>query len=160
MLIIHLASDDWIDGKYLPKGTTVIINTWGMHMDPSQSHDPEAFIPERYESHPSLAPEYAAGKWEERDHYGYGVGRRICPGIHLAERNMFLAVAKLLWAFNFERGGGAIDPDPVTGYHNGFLYCAKDYDVKPVIRNKRIRETLEREYATAQKDIFSRFSEG
>ncbi|KAI9680442.1 MAG: hypothetical protein M1822_007200 [Bathelium mastoideum] len=155
-----VGQDDWVGEKLLPKGTTVLINTWGMHMDPSQYHDPEAFIPERYESHTSLAPEYAAGKWEERDHYGYGVGRRICPGIHLAERNMFLAIAKLLWAFRFERGEGPFDPDPVTGYHHGFLYCAKEYDVKPVVRNEVIRETLGREYEIAQRDVFSRFAEG
>ncbi|EAW11664.1 cytochrome P450 [Aspergillus clavatus NRRL 1] len=155
-----LGEDDWVDGKLLPKGTVVVINTWGMHMDPSQPDDPAAFIPERYANHPQLAPEYAAGKWENRDHYGYGVGRRICPGIHLAERNMFLAIAKLLWAFEFQRGEGKIDSDPVTGYHNGFLYCAKDYPCRPVVRNKTIRATIEREFATATKEVFSQFTEG
>src|ERR1700733_6302398 len=33
---------------------------------------------------------------------GTGAGRRLCPGIHLAERNLFIAMAKLLWAFSFE----------------------------------------------------------
>ena len=149
-----------MDGKFLPKGTTVIINTWGMHMDPSQYHDPEAFNPERYKSHPSLAPEYVAGKWEERDHYGYGVGRRICPGIHLAERQMLLAIAKLLWAFRFDQGEGPIDSDPVTGYITGLVYYAKRYNVKPVVRNDTIRETMEREYRVAQRDVFSQFAEG
>ena len=38
-------------------------------------------MPERFESYPALASTYAAsGKWDERDHYGYGAGRRICPG--------------------------------------------------------------------------------
>lgn len=129
-------------------------------MDPSQPHDPAAFIPERFASHRQLAPEYAAGKWESRDHYGYGVGRRICPGIHLAERNMFLAIAKLLWAFEFRPGGGKIDDDPVTGYHHGFLYCAKDYSCRPIVRNEAIRATIEREFADAQRDVFSQFSEG
>ncbi|KAF2230069.1 putative cytochrome P450 oxidoreductase [Viridothelium virens] len=154
-----VGQDDWIDGKFLPKGTSVIINAWGMHMDPSQHRDPDAFIPERYESHSSLAPEYAAGKWEERDHYGYGVGRRICPGIHLAERVLFLAVAKLLWAFRFERGEGPMDSDCTTGYHHGLVYAAKDYDLKTVLRSDTIRETLEREHERAQRDVFSRFSE-
>lgn len=30
------------------------------------------------------APELANGRWESRDHYGYGTGRRFCPGAHLA----------------------------------------------------------------------------
>ncbi|KAA8647950.1 cytochrome P450 [Aspergillus tanneri] len=155
-----LGEDDWVDGKFLPKGTVVVINTWGMHMDPSQPNDPAKFIPERYADHPQLAPEYAAGKWENRDHYGYGVGRRICPGIHLAERNMLLAIAKLLWAFEFKPPEGKIDSDPVTGYHNGFLYCAKDYACQPVVRNETIRVAMEREFTTATKEVFSQFTEG
>jgi cytochrome P450 len=138
----------------------VIVNTWGMHMNEGQWEHPEAFMPERFSSHPFLAPEYAAGKWEARDHYGYGVGRRICPGIHLAERNMFLAIAKLLWAFTFDAGDGSVDSDPVTGYHNGFLYCAKDYSCRPVVRSERIRATIEKEVAMAQRDVFSQFTEG
>lgn len=152
--------DDWVDGKFLPKGTIVVINTWGIHMDPFQPDDPAAFIPERFAKHPQLAPDYVPGTWERRDHYGYGVGRRICPGIHLAERNMFLAIAKLLWAFDFQPGEGPMDSDPVNGYHNGFLYCAKDYPCRPVVRNEVIRATIEREFGIATVDVFSRFTEG
>ncbi|KAJ5942585.1 hypothetical protein N7516_002753 [Penicillium verrucosum] len=158
--LLTSVSDDWVDGKFLPKGTTVVVNTWGIHMDPSQPDDPTAFIPERFANHPHLAPDYVPGTWERRDHYGYGVGRRICPGIHLAERNMFLAIAKLVWAFDFQPGEGSVDSDPVSGYHNGFLYCAKDYPCRPVVRNEIIRATIEREYATATTDVFSMFTEG
>ena len=28
--------------------------------------------------------------------------RRICPGIHLAEKEIFLAVVQILWAFHIE----------------------------------------------------------
>ena len=133
-----------------------------MHMDPShpKNANPEDFVPERFEEHPSLAPEYAAGKWEARDHYGYGAARRICPGIHLAERNMLLSIAKLIWALRFERGGGTNDCDPVTGYHQGFLYCAKEYSCKIVPRGEWVREVLDREFEEAEKGVFSRFSDG
>ncbi|KAG0160214.1 hypothetical protein PDIDSM_7741 [Penicillium digitatum] len=109
---------------------------------------------------PELAPDYVSGTWERRDHYGYGVGRRICPGIHLAERNRLLAVATLPLAFDFQPGEGPMDSDPMNGYHNGFLYCAKDYPCRPILRNEVIRATIEREYATATADVFSRFTEG
>lgn len=135
-----------------------------MHMDPQVWKDPEKFDPDRYADHSKLAPEYvAAGDWEKRDHYGYGAGRRICPGMYLAERNMLLSIAKLIWAFHFERQEGPdglplpIDPDPVTGYHNGFLYCAKDYGCKPVVRSENIRRTIIREYDEATRTVFSRF---
>ena len=34
-----------------------------------------------------------------RDHWTFGVGRRICPGILVAQREIWLAVTKILWAF-------------------------------------------------------------
>ena len=50
-----------------------------------------------------LAPELAASShFDERDHYTYGVGRRICPGFHLAERVQWRIIAQLLWAFRIE----------------------------------------------------------
>ena len=142
------------------------MNVWGMHMDPQTYPNPEAFIPERFASHSKLAPEYAAGDWEKRDHYGYGAGRRICPGIHLAERNMFLSIAKLLWAFKFENelGGDGRpkvnDPDPITGYHQGFLYCAKEYGCRPIVRNETIRTTVLKEFGEAEEKVFSQFMDG
>ena len=135
-------------------------------MDESTYENPADFIPERFAQHEKLAPEYAAGDWKKRDHFGYGAGRRICPGMHLAERNMFLSIAKLLWAFRFENqidADGKLlknDPDPVTGYHQGFLYCAKPYGCKPVVRSEHIRDTIMKEFANAEKTIFSQFAEG
>ena len=37
-----------------------------------------------------------------RDHYSYGGGRRICPGMHVAERSLFLNIARLVWAFDIK----------------------------------------------------------
>ena len=152
--------DVWVDDKFLLKGTIVVINTWGMHMDPHQFSNPEVFNPDRYMEHKSLAPIYAVGSWEGRDHYGYGLRRRICPGIHLAERTMPLGIAKLLWAFNFEKGPGKSDGDPVTGYNQGFLYCAKNYAYQPVIRDEHRRERVEREFGVAQNEVFSKYKDG
>ncbi|PNY24206.1 Fumitremorgin C synthase [Tolypocladium capitatum] len=97
------AEDDWIDGQFIPKGTIVIINAWGMHHDEKRFPNPDTFDPDHYKGQTTLAPELAAAAdYESRDHYGYGSGRRICPGIHLAERNLFLGIAKLIWAFSIE----------------------------------------------------------
>lgn len=156
-ICIFLVADAWIDGKLLPKGTILMVNAWGMHMDDRTFPNPSAFIPERFADHPFLASEYAAGDWDRRDHYGFGAGRRICPGIHLAERNMFLAVAKLLWAFRLEEAVPN-DSDPVTGYHQGFLYCAKPYGCRPVLRSENIRRAIEREFCEAQT-VFEKFDE-
>ena len=76
---------------------------------------------------------------------------------------MFLAIAKLVWGFSIEPGvdekGNPIEPDfdPRTGYSEGFLVCAKDYPcvVKP--RSAARRETIMKEYETAQVEVFSQF---
>ena len=157
---------DWIDGYFLPKGTIVFINAWGLHHDSARYPNPDTFDPDHYKGVTSLAPVLAAATDENtRDHYGYGSGRRLCPGIHLAERNLFLAIAKLLWAFRFLTGVDTngnkleVDTNPQTGYSEGFLVCAKNFPCKMEVRSDARRKTIEREYQDAQR-IFERFETG
>lgn len=75
----HFTTKDERYKDYLiPKGTILIGNTWGLHDDPSRFAQPDEFRPERYADFPLSAPEYAAQAGENRDHHGYGWGRRIC----------------------------------------------------------------------------------
>lgn len=155
-----LSQDDTVtldDGTsyVLPKGTTVILNAWGMHMDPTRFSNPETFDPAHFEGCSSrLAPDLANGKWEERDHHGYGAGRRFCPGAHLAERNLFLAMAKLLWAFEIRpKDGKEIDTHPRTGYSEGFLVCARDFECEFKVRGEERRGLILKEFEEG-KGIF------
>ena len=103
--------DDEYQGMLIPKDSTIFIPTWAIHHNENIYKDPETFDPDRYAQHPRLANDYAGSPdWANRDHYNYGAGRRICPGIHLAERNMWRIASKLLWAFEF-----AEPTDPKTG---------------------------------------------
>ena len=150
--------DDEINGMHLPKGSTVILNVWGMHHDPANYQHPEDFYPEHFEKYPLLAPAYAAaGPGQARDHFGYGAGLRICPGIHLAERNLFIGVAKLLWAFDFKEPDGVYsDIDPRTGMSQGFLHAPKDYECVVTLRGDDRRETILRELAAA-REVLERY---
>lgn len=148
----------------IPAGSTVILNVWGLHHDPVRSPNPDVFEPERFAGRTLLAPEYAASAdFEKRDHYGYGSGRRMCPGIHLAERNLFLAMAKLLWAFDFSEKIDAqgrsirVDVDAKAGYTDGFLHCPKPFaaEVKP--RSEVRRATIMKEYESVKADVFSKY---
>ncbi|KND93031.1 Fumitremorgin C synthase, partial [Tolypocladium ophioglossoides CBS 100239] len=156
--------DGWVDGQFIPKGTVVIINAWGMHHDEKRFPNPDTFDPDHYKGQTTLAPELAAAAdYERRDHYGYGSGRRICPGIHLAERNLFLGIAKLIWAFSIEPGvdvqGQSVEPNlsPETGYSEGFLVCAKDFPCRITPRSEARRATIMKEFEEA-RNIFSRFT--
>ncbi len=153
-----LILDDEANGMFLPKGATVVLNVWAMHQDKGTWKDPQHFMPERFENYPKTASVYAAsGDWDKRDHYGYGAGRRICPGIHLAERNLFIGVAKLLWAFKFSiKGDAVIDVSAETGLSQGFLHCVKEYGCGITLRSEAKRDTILNELAQAQT-VFSRF---
>lgn len=167
LLLLTSLIDDWVDGKFLPKGTIVFINVYGLHHDEKKFPNPDAFDPDHYAGQTMLAPELASSPdYEARDHYGYGSGRRLCPGIHVAERNLFLAIAKLVWAFDFKPGmnseGKIVEPDidNVTGYSEGFLVCAKPFACDIRVRSEKKGETILREYETAEREVFSKYQYG
>ncbi|TAQ84218.1 hypothetical protein B7494_g7455 [Chlorociboria aeruginascens] len=161
----HATSEnDTINGMSIPKGTTVILNVWGLHHDPIKFPNPDTFEPERYAGTTALAAELAASPdYNSRDHYGYGSGRRICPGIHLADRNLFLAMSKLLWAFDFAEKTGPrgekieVNVDAREGYSEGFLHCPKPFEASITPRSQARRDTILREFQTAESEVFSRY---
>jgi cytochrome P450 len=151
-------ADDEIDGMTIPADSTIILNVWALHHDEKRWESPKDFVPERYEAYPALAPVYAASKdFADRDHLGYGASRRICPAIHLAERNLFIATAKLLWAFDITADPDAIpDGNANTGSSTGFMQCVKNYDCKIQIRSEAKRTTVGEEFLAAQ-EIFKAY---
>ncbi|KAK7707678.1 hypothetical protein SLS63_013706 [Diaporthe eres] len=95
----------------LPKGATVIYNVRAIQNDPERYDNPRLFDPARWSDDTQTAAQSATNAdVSKRDHFMFGAGRRMCQGIHIAERSLFLAVSRLLWAFNFQRA-----VDPATG---------------------------------------------
>jgi cytochrome P450 len=151
--------DVWLDGKLLPKGSIIITNVFGLHHDDKKLPNADVFDPLHFADKPKLASEYAnLADYEARDHYAYGTGRRICPGIHFAERSLFITVAKILWAFDITADPGApLDSGIVTGYADGLLVGPKEFtcDIRP--RSEKRRETILKEFKDARA-IFSSFA--
>ncbi|KAK7460409.1 hypothetical protein VKT23_009130 [Stygiomarasmius scandens] len=86
--------DDFYNGYFIPKGTTVIGNAWAVLHDESIYPDPMEFKPERFlrqKGRPS-PPDSAL--------YAFGFGRRICPGRFFALDAAWLAVACVLATFD------------------------------------------------------------
>ena len=111
-----MTRDDWFDGYLIPKDSAVFCSPYSIHMNPDVYPDPYTYNPDRYIGRPLLAMSYAGSPdYENRDHYSYGAGRRICVGIHLAERTQWRLTARLLWAYSIEpevdEKGNAIDLD-------------------------------------------------
>ncbi|USP74116.1 hypothetical protein yc1106_01390 [Curvularia clavata] len=158
-------ADVWIDGKLLPKGSDLIVNIYAIHQDPDAHPNPNEFNPGRYLDKPALSDEYAhASDYRDRDHYAYGIGRRLCPGIHLAERALFVTVAKALWAFEFSPKYDSdsvpmhIDITSETGYDDGVAIGPLPYPCDITVRSMARRETILAEFARAQTSVFPLFS--
>jgi hypothetical protein len=145
----------------------VILNIWGLNHTPasasissptSNKESPlSEFDPDRFATRTQLSPFYAASSdFAARDHYTYGAGRRICPGMHLAERTLCIAIAKLLWAFEFnEKPGKPVDVDPRTGYTEGIVRAPIPFECEVLVRKGR-EEVVEREFKGAES-VLGRF---
>ncbi|RPD66667.1 cytochrome P450 [Lentinus tigrinus ALCF2SS1-7] len=106
--------DDVHAGYFLPKGTIVIPNIWRMLHNPEVYPDPFTFNPERFMKTPGHEPE------TDPRTMVFGFGRRICPGLQLADISIFLAVAMSLAVFKIEKpvvNGQVVEPS--TEYSTG-----------------------------------------
>lgn len=87
-------------GMRLPVGSRIHLNAWAIGHDPHRHTEPERFWPERYEGDLTTSEQSKnAADVKDRDHFAFGSGRRICPGYHVAERSLAIAMMRLVWAF-------------------------------------------------------------
>lgn len=140
------------------------MNLFGLQHDETRFEKPDTFNPGRYLHMTGLADEYAhAADPEARDHYAYGVGRRLCPGIHLAERTIFVITAKLLWAFDFQpkldANGNRVKLDTSTtgGYADGLTVGPIPFECDIKVRSEQKRAAILREFSEAEREIFPKF---
>ncbi|KAI8986528.1 cytochrome P450 [Pilobolus umbonatus] len=96
ILVPHAAAADIsVDGYVIPKGSVLITPNDLLHMDNEKYFDPEKFIPERFINSSRSMMAASNGKLEDRDHYNFGWGRRICPGIQLADIEIYNAFVRV-----------------------------------------------------------------
>ncbi|KAG8158857.1 hypothetical protein KVR01_011300 [Diaporthe batatas] len=111
--------EDQYEGYRIPAGTMVFANQWSITRDPATfGPDADDFVPERWLadadwSHCGPGDVKAkpksdgAAPLKDIPSTGFGFGRRVCTGQHIARNQLWLQAALLLWAFNLE---GAVDP--------------------------------------------------
>ncbi|KAI8985516.1 cytochrome P450 [Pilobolus umbonatus] len=114
----HVTTKDIdVDGYLIPEGSTIFAGMEAMHFNSNNYDDPERFMPERFLGIEKSMLACAQGNIEERDHYNFGWGRRLCPGIYLAENELFASVTKILHRCLIEAHEGLpeINEIPNTG---------------------------------------------
>eukprot|EP01018_Ginkgo_biloba_P016256 Gb_21585 [translate_table: standard] len=96
LLIPHRAESSCeIAGFDIPKGAELVVNVWAIGRDLTIWNEPSRFSPERF--------------WESEIEYKgqhfellpFGSGRRICPGLPLANRMVHFVLASLLHSFDW-----------------------------------------------------------
>ncbi|KAI0056400.1 cytochrome P450 [Artomyces pyxidatus] len=108
--------DDVYNGYFIPKGTLVLANSWAMLHDPNIYPDPETFQPERF------LTEDGQCKDDPALSALFGFGKRICPGRHLVDSNLFIFVASVLSVFTVGHAKDAQGNDiPVSAASTGAL---------------------------------------
>ncbi|KAJ6498248.1 cytochrome P450, partial [Mycena vulgaris] len=88
--IPHQSLEDDVDNRmFIPKGSTIIANTRAMTLDPNIYADPFEYNPTRFlPKSDSRGEPHTSATW--------GFGRRICPGRHLANASLWMAMATML----------------------------------------------------------------
>ncbi|KAF2196383.1 cytochrome P450 [Delitschia confertaspora ATCC 74209] len=147
--------DDEYLGYKIPKGASVMWNVWAIHMDPKRHPDPRRFDPSRYEGDNQTAAEAASNlNASKRDHFVFGAGRRICQGIHVAERSLFLGISRMLWGFEFlpqkDTTGQEVMPDP-NDLTEGFIVVPRPFPANIKPRSERHAQIMREEWEKAQE---------
>ncbi|KAJ9646091.1 hypothetical protein H2204_000753 [Knufia peltigerae] len=124
------------DNKVIPKGTVIFLNVWACNMDPDLWEDPEVFRPERWLERPD-APIFT-----------FGTGGRMCIGMQLAYRELYILFLRVLNSFNIVPDGfietrpieGVANPASLTTQPKGYLVRFVPHDL-PVLEDSLKQKT-------------------
>ncbi|CAG9953155.1 unnamed protein product [Clonostachys rosea f. rosea IK726] len=110
------------NGYVIPANSTIRPNIWAIGRDPERHPNPDVFKPERWEGDVSTSQE--SGNYADntkRDHFAFGVGRRFCPGVQVADRSFAVAIMRFLWSFDMSIRPGVKLPINPDDYMEPFL---------------------------------------
>lgn len=141
----HFSTEDFVyNGMYIPKNTGLILNCYEVHHNEEKYPDSFAFNPDRYMGDTLTCAESSKlSNAMDRDHWAFGAGRRICPGIHVAERELWLAISRLLWAYDIR----SLPDEPISleEYEGESGRTPLPYRITLTPRHDRVQTLLEAE---------------
>ncbi|OLN81889.1 Fumitremorgin C synthase 3 [Colletotrichum chlorophyti] len=142
---------DRVCGERMPDLNDVP-NLPAVHNDSERHPNPRQFEPSRYMGDDQTSIDAANNPdAAQRDHFVFGAGRRKCQGMHIADRSLFLAISRLLWAFDFQRPvnretGREIIPD-MDDLAEGVMMLPKPFEAKISPRSASKAESIRQEWA-------------
>lgn len=153
----YSTGDVFYKDYFIPKNTVIALVMSVIHYD-DRYGDPYTFRPERYMDHKLRAGAYVGIKDPlDRDQWGFGVGRRICPGMHLAENSVFITLAKILWAFEIRPALDANGKEEELdlsddAFEEGMIVVPKPFKLQFVPRSPEREKIIRQEWEAAKKD--------
>lgn len=123
------------------------------NFDESRWDRPSEFFPERFLGYDESAATYInITDPTQRDHWSYGAGRRVCPGVHLAEKSLYLNISRLLWGFNMmkkEVNGEVIEPN--SGMVPGWLSIPAPFECDIRVRSEQHSKIITKEWESSKQ---------
>ncbi|RZS11722.1 hypothetical protein BHM03_00043083 [Ensete ventricosum] len=117
----ELMEDCRIQGYKISKNTRVLVNVWGIGRDPKYWEAPQEFKPERF-MEGGGAVDFKGNDFQFTP---FGAGRRICPGMNFAIASLELALANLIYHFDWELPAGLTSEGLDMGEAFGFVLRRK-----------------------------------
>ncbi|KAM1451710.1 hypothetical protein ACFX2I_038784 [Malus domestica] len=120
LLVPRVSTQDVeISGYSIRAKTQVLINAWQIGRDPKLYDKPEEFEPERFLN---SGIDY---KGTDFQLIPFGAGRRVCPGIQFAIAVNEIALASIVYKFDWKMPGGASGEDLDTAESTGLTIHRK-----------------------------------
>jgi cytochrome P450 len=126
--------DDVYMGFHIPADAIIVPNQWAINMDAATYTNPKSFQPQRWLDGPSLPVPGI-----------FGYGRRMCPGRHLANTGLLIAMA-----FEFTKKPGL---SVETGLVRSMLFCPQTDGVRVSLRSDAHGAVIKREWEAMDPDM-------
>ncbi|TFY60461.1 hypothetical protein EVG20_g7406 [Dentipellis fragilis] len=137
----RVTKNDIYNGFFIEKGATLYANIWSILHNEGTYYSPHEFMPERFLDDAGALR--TLDKMEDPSWTAFGFGRRICPGMHLADNSIFIYIASILHIFRIVKAvddeGVEIEPDVD---YDGFISQPKPFKCRLVPRSEAAEQLV------------------